>query len=140
MVRFLVWWGIVAGCAAGSITGCHSVASSSQAGRVEKSGHPQIAVLDDLENRILLGDPMIESGSDQPISVSVPIRVAGNDDLVLQYRFEFFDSFSKPIESLISWRHLFLPPGVERFLEGSAASTAAVDWRLEVRTPHTDSD
>jgi hypothetical protein len=52
----------------------------------------------------------------------------------VQYRYLFMDAQGRPVErNEVGWKYQVLPPGVERFLEGNALDTTAVNWRLEIR-------
>src|SRR5690606_3197808 len=62
------------------------------AGRADPTmleNYPQIVVLDDLGDYVVFAAPNVRAG-DQPMSVSVPIRLQSDREVNLQYRFEFF--------------------------------------------------
>jgi len=70
---------------------------------------------------------------DQPMSVVQPVRNIKAFTLQIQYQFTFLDSQGRPTEGGGGWKYLTLEPRVERFLEGVALDTNAVDWRLTIR-------
>jgi hypothetical protein len=59
--------------------------------------------------------------------------VAKDSGIAIQYRFEFFDELGRPLQPQMQWRYAQLPARNQRFFEGSALDTAAVDWRFEAR-------
>ena len=114
----------------GFSAGCETV------GRIDPVtavGHPQISVLDDLNWQLVFDKPIVEQGDDQPLNVTVPVRVAKDSGIVIQYRFAFLDALGRPLQPGMQWRYAQLPARNQRFLEASALDTAAVDWRFEVR-------
>ena len=118
------------------VTGCRTEPAEGRIDPIHEQDYPQITALDELEEQLVFGTPSVYSPADRPMSVVVPMRAAigaNDDDMAVQYRFEFLDSLGRPIEPSMGWRHILLPPRVTRFVEGAALDTDAVDWRLELR-------
>ena len=106
------------------------------AGRVDlvtADEYPPITVLDDLSWKLVFGQPIVDQGDKRPLNVTVPVRVVNDSGIAVQYRFEFLDELGRPLQPDMQWRYVQLPGRNQRFLEGSALDTAAVDWRFEVR-------
>ena len=96
--------------------------------------YPQNVAIEGLGKVLVYGDPVVDpSTADRPMSVSVPVRSAGDDILNIQYRFQFFDAQGRPLKSNLGWRFMNLDPKVQVFLQATSLETAAEDWRLQIR-------
>lgn len=136
MNRFTFTLMIVAGGLGIALTmGCAET-KAPHAGRTDSvtaAQYPQISVQDDLHWQLVFDKPIVKSSDDRPMSVSVPVRVAKDSGIAIQYRFDFLDESGRPVPPEMQWRYAQLPARNQRFLEGAALDTAAVDWRFEVR-------
>ena len=93
-----------------------------------------VAVDPQLANALVAGQTRVNGGSkDQPMTVQQPMRNTKNFPLEIQYQFIFLDETGRQLPSSGAWKNLPMEPRVERFLEGAALDTNAVDWRLTVR-------
>jgi len=132
MYRFMFMLAIVTGWIGVVLTaGC-----TPHAGRVDlvtADEYPQISVLDDLSWKLVFDKPIVEQGNGRPLNVTVPVRVVADSGIAIQYRFEFLDELGRPLQPDMQWRYAQLPGRNQRFLQGSALDTAAVDWRFEAR-------
>lgn len=127
---------MVAGCLGVAVlAGCDTTKApgEAQADPLLRAMYPKVAALEGLEDYLVFSEPSVELGSGRPLSVSVPIRARTDEQLNIQYRFEFFDRDGRPVQPAMDWRYLLLPGRAQRFLQGAALDTSAVDWRLEVR-------
>ncbi|MCC5828538.1 MAG: YcfL family protein [Phycisphaeraceae bacterium] len=114
----------------GSLTGC-----------VTRQADTRIALLDRLGSELKYGEPRTirsvsgEGGAEvAPLSVTVPLRnVRRSGDLILQYRFTFYDANGVPMRPESSPQRVLIPAGGERTARGAALDAGAVDWRLEVQ-------
>ena len=89
---------------------------------------PQVA------SALVAGPTIVNGGSkDQPMTVQQPMRNTKDFPLEIQYQYVFLDQTGRPLQSSGNWRNITMEPRVERFLEGAALDTNAVDWRLTVR-------
>jgi uncharacterized protein YcfL len=66
------------------------------------------------------------------LEVSVPARLLLSNPREVQYRFHFFAGDGKQIDTT-DWRYQEMPGRAQVFLQGTARSTEAKDWRLEIR-------
>lgn len=119
------------------IAGCDEVHAPRAIGadKLAPGQYPRnVAVDEHLNEALVAGATIVNDGSkDQPMSVSQPVRNIKDFPLNIQYQFTFLDTSGKPIEGGGGWRYVTLEPRVERFLQGAALDTSAVDWRLTVR-------
>jgi uncharacterized protein YcfL len=93
-----------------------------------------VSVSGDLSSALVAGQTIVHDASkDQPMSISQPMRNVRDSDLKVQYQFVFLDSSGQPVSGSGGWTYLTLEPRVQRFLQGAALDTSAVDWRLTIR-------
>lgn len=101
---------------------------------------PRIFVLDQLRRDLDVGEPravreLDEEGQDAaPLRVAVPVtskRQRG--DVIIQYRFTFFDADQVPLRADPGPQRVLIPAGGRRTLEGKALDTRAVLWELEIQ-------
>lgn len=101
---------------------------------VSELEYPQVAALGDLKGKLKLSEPPVVSRSDAgPITVTVAVRVASNQEFPAQYRFLFFDEVGQPLEPRPGWAQTILPARTKVYLTGTSLEAEAVDWSLEVR-------
>lgn len=132
------WFNVAAVCALGllGITGCQSgprAPGAGQADPLSEAAYPQIAAVEGLSDHLAFGKPVVSRETDRPMSVTVPVRSLSNQQISVQYRFEFMDAAGLPLEPAMGWRFLPLPGRVQHFVKGAAIDLGAVDWRLIVR-------
>lgn len=96
--------------------------------------YPQIVVTDGLDEVLGFGRPNVQAGPDQPMSVTIPVRVMDDYAYNTQYRFEFFGRDGRELQPKMDWKYERLPARVQVFMRGAALDTGAVDWRLQVRS------
>ncbi|MCB9846324.1 MAG: DUF1425 domain-containing protein [Phycisphaeraceae bacterium] len=120
-----------------ALTGCatrDASAPGAMADPVPRVNYPNISILDELVPYVVVSEPIVTKGPDQPLRVTVPIRaITRPRELNTQYRFIFFDADGRPIEPQQAWQYERLPSRAQRFFEANALDQRAVDWRLEVR-------
>jgi hypothetical protein len=104
------------------------------ADKVPPGAYPRnVAVEPFLENELVVGPSIVTDGTaDRPMMVKQPMRNVREWPLEIQYQFVFLDKTGSPLPGS-GWRNLTLESRIERFLEGAALDTNAVDWRLNVR-------
>lgn len=95
--------------------------------------YPQIATEGVLGNHLSYAKPIVRAEGGNPMKVTVPLRLRDDKPVNAQYRFTFLDRDGAPLDPPMDWRFMVLPPRLQVFMEGSAMSGSAVDWRLEVR-------
>ena len=119
------------------LAGCDDVHAPHATGqdKLAPGQYPKNVAVDwQLGTSIVAGNTSVNEGSkDQPMSVSQPVRNIKDFPLNIQYQFTFLDSAGRPLEGTGGWKYVTLEPRVERFLQGAALDTNAVDWRLTVR-------
>ena len=102
---------------------------------VSRTEYPQISTFGQLSGNLSFTEPSVDydKAADQPLSVSVPIRLRDNKAREAQYRFIFFKPSGEPVEPQMDWRYVKLPSRRQIFLKGTATTLEARDWRLEIR-------
>lgn len=95
--------------------------------------YPQIATEGNLGNFMSYAKPIVRAEGGSPMKVTVPLRLRDDKPVNAQYRFTFMDANGAPLDPPMDWRFMVLPPRLQVFMEGTAMSSRAVDWRLEVR-------
>lgn len=95
--------------------------------------YPQIAAEGKLGDHLFYAKPIIRREAGTPMKVTVPLRLRDDKPVNAQYRFTFLDVAGAPLDPPMDWRFMVLPPRLQVFMEGSAMSAAADDWRLEIR-------
>jgi len=119
------------------ITGCSQVVDEPphavKPDNVSEAQYPQIATEGNLANHLSYAKPIVRDDGPTPIRVTVPIRLRDNKPVNAQYRFTFLGADGAPADQPMDWRFMVLPPRLQVFMEGSALSNEAVDWRLEIR-------
>lgn len=95
---------------------------------------PQITILSPELRRWLGFHPAIVTRDDErPMEVEVPMRNLTYDKYLLEYRFLFYDDNYRQIEPVEGWQFQPLEPKQLVRLKGSALSTDAESYRLEVK-------
>lgn len=119
------------------LTGCNEVVNEPpyavKPDGVSAAQYPQIATEGNLGNHLSYAKPIVRDDGPTPIKVTVPIRLRDNKAVNAQYRFTFLGGDGAPVDPPMDWRFMVLPPRLQVFMEGSALSNEAVDWRLEIR-------
>ncbi len=95
--------------------------------------YPQIATEGNLGNHLSYAKPIVRLDGQTPMSVTVPIRLRDDKPVNAQYRYVFLARDGQPLSPASDWRFMVLPPRLQVFMEGSAMSNEALDWRLEIR-------
>ncbi len=95
--------------------------------------YPKIVAIEDLDDVIRSGDPVVSQPGDRPLTVSVPLRSVSHSYRNVQYRFQFFDATGMPLSPEMEWAYMRMPPKAQVFMKGSAMDTTATTWRLIVR-------
>jgi uncharacterized protein YcfL len=95
--------------------------------------YPQIATEGTLGDHMFYTRPIVRMEPGTPMKVTVPLRLRDDKPVNAQYRFTFMDADGAPLSPPMDWRFMVLPPRLQVFMEGTAMSGAARDWRLEVR-------
>ena len=117
-------------------TACDSVKAPPQ-GRGDpllRQNYPNVTVGDELDEWLYIGDiTVVPGGNVEPLSVTVPVRLAWDEGREIQYRFFFMDQFGRPLKRDPLWKYTSLPPRTQVFLMGNPMETTAVEWRLEIK-------
>jgi len=120
-----------------ALAGCDAVHPpyNIPADKMPPGSYPRnVAVQWELRDALVAGQTIVKDGSkDQPLSVAQPMRNIRDHSIEIQYQYDFLDSNGRPLTSSGGWRNLTMEPRVERFLDGAALDTNAVDWRLTIR-------
>jgi uncharacterized protein YcfL len=119
-----------------ALTACSAIDKPPHAVKPDKVSevqYPQIATEGNLGNHLSYAKPIVRSDGQTPMGVTVPIRLRDNQSVNAQYRFTFLAADGQPLSPPMDWRFMVLPPRLQVFMEGSAMSTEARDWRLEIR-------
>lgn len=96
--------------------------------------YPRVIALEGLHKALVTGRPIVEKRSERtPLRVTVPVRSTADVMMNLQYKFEFFDSLGRPLDTRAGWRFIRIAPRTEVTLDASAVSQEAADWRVEIR-------
>ncbi len=96
--------------------------------------YPQVAALEDLKGKLKLSEEPVVSYSDAgPMTVTVAVRLASNDECPAQYRFFFYDEAGQPLDADPGWSYRVLPARAKVYLTGTSLEPAADDWAVEVR-------
>ena len=104
-----------------------------------QQNYPRVSVEGkDLSKYLAFSAPNAQAGPDQPLSVVVPVRLLSNDEIRVQYRFEFLSKDGRMLRPEMTWKYLALPPRTQVMMEGAALDTNAADWRLVVRPSRSD--
>ncbi len=93
--------------------------------------YPQIATESNLGDFMSYTKPIVHMGP--PMKVTVALRLRDDKPVNAQYRFTFLDATGAPTGQPMDWRFMVLPPRLQVFMEATATSSEARDWRLEVR-------
>lgn len=118
------------------LVACDTVKAPEGAQRdpLDPKDYPQVVALDRLGRWLVNNPPIIKGGeADQPMTVTVPVRLTSDENVNAQYRFLFFDAAGAPLRPEMEWRYVLLPGRTEVFLTGTALDKRAADWRCEVR-------
>ena len=140
MVKMMMMAAITLGAALGSglLAGCETdQVMAPFPGRPDllpAEHYPQIAVTDTLDEYMFFGKPNIQSAPDKPMSVSVPVRLAEEFAVNVQYKFEFYNGQGRVMKPEMDFQYLRIPSRVQVHMLGAALDTDAVDWRLIVRS------
>lgn len=121
-----------------ALTGCQDPVMPPHAGRPDllpAEHYPQIAVTNEPLNKFLLfAKPNVQNEPGRPMSVSVPVRLAEEYAVNVQYKFEFYDPNGRLMEPEMDFVYKRMPSRVMVYMDGAALDTSAVDWRLIVRS------
>lgn len=94
--------------------------------------YPKVTATGGLANYLVVND-VVESRDGDVLSVEVDVRWTGRYTSFFNYRFIFFDEIGRALNPDPAWQRGRAAPGVVDYLTGNAVSSAAVDWRLEIR-------
>ena len=119
--------------AALGIGGCQGRVMAPGAGRADpilRDNYPAIVAEQELGKFLFFSEPLVVVRPDQPMSVTVPVRLRSDTEVSAQYRFEFFDERHRPLRPEPQWRFIRLPARTPEVLEGVPLATPAADLRL----------
>ena len=96
---------------------------------------PQITIIDREITNWVRFHPALIRGNDgvEPMHVEVPARNTTDELYLIQYRFVWRDRDGFELEPQMSWRRQALRPKQTVSLKGTALSTEAVSYKLEVK-------
>ncbi|MFW6033414.1 MAG: hypothetical protein ACOCTI_08585, partial [Phycisphaeraceae bacterium] len=86
-----------------AVAGCDSTKAPGAArpDPLSEAQYPQVTAEGGLEGELTAGKPSIVPGP--PMLVSVPVRLAGNREANVQYRFTFLDEQNQPMQPEADW-------------------------------------
>lgn len=118
-----------------AMAGCDTIqAPPSPRGDPLEGNYPTNVAIEGLSDELVVERPIVTpSTANVPMSVVVPVRSVTDDKLILQYRFIFLDARGRPLSQPPSWRYITVEPKLRIFMEGSALSTTAADYNIEIR-------
>jgi uncharacterized protein YcfL len=95
---------------------------------------PQISILSpELRNWLGFQPAVIIKDGKRPMTVEVPVRNLTYNQYLIEYRFKFYDENGQELEPIMGWKFQSLDPKQIERLKGSALTTDAQTYRLEVR-------
>ena len=118
---------LVAGC------GLDTVPQGTSRDTLSSPRNPQIVGLDGLGPRLRYDEPIVRSGGDEPLTVTVPIRPSSTRDIPIQYRFTFLATDGKPVGPEMDWQYKVLLGRGWVYLSGTSLDAEATDWHLDIR-------
>lgn len=97
--------------------------------------YPNINVHQPLTPFILVSDPIVTRDAAGTLRVDVPIRAntRPNEDMNVQYRFQFLDDRGRLMEPEPAWQYIRMEPAIQVFVSANAMDRRASDWRLEIK-------
>jgi hypothetical protein len=126
--------------AASSLTACNQAPRyrpppGSVAEPMPQEHYPNINVHEPLTPWIMVSDPIIVRDEAGTLRVDVPIRTITryNEDMNVQYRFEFLDELGRLLEPQPAWQYIRLEPTLQAFVSANSMDSRAADWRLEIK-------
>jgi len=134
--QHIAWCGsllLCTGVATGLSLGCEHRPYAAKPDPLSQADLPQIVGLESFGSKLAYQTPVEVRDADTPLRVSVPLRYLSDQSIDVQYRFVFFDAAGLPTEPAMDWAYTNLPARAQSNLAGSALTTEAVDWRLELR-------
>ena len=105
-------------------------------------GDPYIAPLNDPQISILSPElrpwlgfhpAVMMNVGNKPLSVERPVRNLTYNQYLIEYRFLFYDENNRELEPVMGWKFQSFDPKQIVRLKGSALSTEAKSYRLELR-------
>ena len=118
------------------LTGCHDPVMAPGTAQIDplyQSGHGKVLALEELHRFVAASEPIVEAGSERPMMVTVPIRLLADEQINVQYRFDFFVRKGVPVAPEMSWAFMALPARARVYMQGASLDTTATDWRLQLR-------
>jgi len=117
------------------LAGCAKPPGQAVPDPVSEAEYPQISALGWLDEEVAYGKPNIRysQNGNQPLEVNVPARLLLSNRREVQYRFIFFAADGRQLKPQMDWRYKEMPGRAQVFFDGTATSTEAKDWRLEIR-------
>ena len=95
---------------------------------------PQISIVaPELRPHLGFQPAIIENDGQRPMSVELPMRNLTYNAYQLEYRMIFLNENGREQTPIMGWQHLPLDPKQVARLKGSALSTYATSYRVEVR-------
>lgn len=120
--------------ALGLLVGCDYDPIAAEPDSIPRDAYPAVTVMGDLENAVVVATPIVQPAQDdEPMVVSVPVRLLSDEPENCQYQFTFLDKNGMPLKPQMEWRYVQMPPRTQIFLEGVSLKKEAVQWRLTIR-------
>ena len=119
------------------VTGCQDKVMAPSTARVDplyETKYGKVFVLDGLGEFIAVSEPIVEAGTDRPMMVTVRLRLLADEQINVQYKFEFLTRKGVPVAPESSWSFMALPPRVPMYMQGASLDTSATDWQLKIRS------
>ncbi|QQE12925.1 DUF1425 domain-containing protein [Planctomycetota bacterium] len=115
-------------------TACNTAPKGATVDQLSEQSYPKIALIGNFPAKVVYGMPSEQSSMTQPLKVAVPVRLLADKFMAVKYRFIFLEANGMPIKPQMDWRERTLQPKINTYLEASALSTKAHDWKLEIKS------
>ncbi|MCA9273406.1 MAG: DUF1425 domain-containing protein [Phycisphaerales bacterium] len=98
------------------------------------ANYPNINVHRPLTQYILVADPIATRDDLGTLRIDTPIRanVRPNEDLNLQYKYQFLDAQGRVLQPEPAWQYIRVAPTIQYYLTANSMDDRAADWRLEI--------
>jgi len=116
--------GVLVGCGGGPITPKPD----------NTSEYPRVALNDAaLRDAVRMNEARVNRTEQDLLHVVQPVRVAADREMLIEYRFVFFDAAGRVLRPEMSWRYKRLEKKVPDVLSATSTSPEADDYRLLMR-------
>ncbi len=95
--------------------------------------NPVVSVAPTLQPWLGFQPAVITNDSGTPLHVQTPVRSLSEHQLLIDYRYLYYDDGGMQLGPLMGWHFLALEPKQTAYLDGKAMDSRAKTYRLEVR-------